>query len=224
MLSGWGMIKHHASELDSYQVEGCWGHWLQKEQMDAGQSQESKLPWHCSWGSFWFGLACLCFYNWTLWMEVREGRWARIGEREPAPDVDWCVKVMIIIIVVTNMSRISWVYPKGKTLWRFHILLIFHQLHDTETQVSFTVKPKAFLGAASCLNLHCTVPDMGNLHQGWLSCPNEEYFYLCRANCLKYWVGQKVHSDFFCNVMGNKDSVVSRQVLCIVCNSNVCAS
>ena len=157
MLSGWGMIKHHASELDSYQVEGCWGHWLQKEQMDAGQSQESKLPWHCSWGSFWFGLACLCFYNWTLWMEVREGRWARIGEREAAPDVDWCVKVMIIIIVVTNMSRISWVYPKGKTLWRASHFINFPPTPWHWNPGEFHSKAKGLFG--SCLMpkspLHC---------------------------------------------------------------------
>ena len=87
------------------------------------------------------------------------------------------------------------------------------------------VKPKAFLGAASFLNLHLTVPDMGSLLPALVILSNEEYFYLCRANCLKYRVGRKVRSDFFRNVVGSrKDSVVSRQALRVVCYDSVCAS
>ena len=69
--------------------------------------------------------------------------------------------------------------------------LIFQQLYELETQVNLATEPKAFLGAVSFLNLHCTVPDMGNLHQGWLCCSNERVFNVCRVDCLKYWVGHK---------------------------------
>ena len=112
--------------------------------------------------------------------------------------------------------------PRARRYEGFHILLIFRQLYDTETQVSLAVKPKAFLGAALFVNLHCTVPDAlpsepsgkSAYSQCRLSRSNEEFSYLCRVYCLKYWVGRKVHADFFFrNVVGNKDSMVSRQVL-----------
>ena len=64
---------------------------------------------------------------------------------------------------------------EGPAAMTLTFYLIFQQLYELETQVSLATEPKAFLGAVSFLNLHCTVPDMGNLHQGWLCCSNEEF-------------------------------------------------
>jgi hypothetical protein len=48
----------------------------------------------------------------------------------------------------------------------FTFYLISKKLYEIETQMSLTAKLKAFLRAASFLNLHCTVPDTGNLLPG----------------------------------------------------------
>jgi len=64
--------------------------------------------------------------------------------------------------------------PEGSDAMKgFTFYLIFQQL--SETQVSLPAEPKAFLRAISPLNLHGTVPDMGNLDQSWLHCSNEEF-------------------------------------------------
>ena len=48
----------------------------------------------------------------------------------------------------------------------FTFYLLFKKLYEIETQMSLAAKLKAFLRAASFLNLHCTVPDTGNLLPG----------------------------------------------------------
>ena len=64
---------------------------------------------------------------------------------------------------------------EGPAAITFTFYLIFQQLYEIETRVSLATERRAFLGDVSFLNLHCTVPDMGNLRQGWLCCSNEEF-------------------------------------------------
>ena len=75
----------------------------------------------------------------------------------------------------------------------FHLL--FKKLYEIETQMSLAAKLKAFLRAASFLNLHCTVPDTGNLLPGLVILFKWRAFVeFCRVDCLKYWVGQEKSS------------------------------
>ena len=57
----------------------------------------------------------------------------------------------------------------------FTFYLIFQQFYEIEIQVGLAAETKAFLRAVSPLNLHGTVPDVGNPHQGWLHYSSEEF-------------------------------------------------
>lgn len=73
----------------------------------------------------------------------------------------------------------------------FTFYLISKKLYEIETQMSLTAKLKAFLRAASFLNLHCTVPDTGNLLPRLVILFKWRAFDVCRVDCLKSWVGQE---------------------------------
>ena len=101
--------------------------------------------------------------------------------------------------------------------------LVFQQLYEIETRVSLATEPKAFLGAVSFLNLHCTVPDMGNLCQGWLCCSNDEFLMFVELTVGNIELA-KIHSFLFCRTIvwknqkqlwgqpSHRDRVVSGQV------------
>ena len=134
--------------------------------------------------------------------------------RKPTPDMDWWVKVMTIIIL--------WPIPLP-SLECVTFYLIFQQLYEIETRVSLATEQRAFLGDVSFLNLHCTVPDMGNLRQGWLCCSNEEFLMFVELTVWNIGLAKKC-CFLFCHTIvwknqnqllgqpSKRDRVVSGQV------------